>query len=86
MRYEYGWQRVAPGGTAGLGNVEPQPTKRLAEDAARDWVISPLRTGPRRSRTLRRVLIKATTFDGYTGTLPGRWETLDTWSTPESLR
>lgn len=80
MRYEYGWQRISHQAPA---TVELTPTKAIAESAARDWVISPLRTGSRRARTLRRPLVKATTPDGYTGLMPGLWEVLDTWSTPE---
>jgi len=66
MRYEYG---VIHGGP-----VEIHPTKRIAEDVARDWVISPLRTGPRTAHTVRRTA----------GRIPGIWSILNTWTTPES--
>jgi len=51
-RYEYG---MLPGGYTLLDTfVDKQPSRRLAEEAARDWVISPLRTGPRQAYLVRR--------------------------------
>ena len=69
MRYEYG---VITGGIT----VTTTPTKRIAEDTARDWVISPLRTGRRWAHTVRRT----------GGPTPGKWVVLNTWTTPESAR
>jgi hypothetical protein len=44
--------------------------KQDAVEAARAWVTSPLRTGPRTATLMRR--------RGY----DGPWETVDTWSQP----
>ena len=68
MRYEYGVIHRED------GVVETHPTKTIAENAARDWVISPLRTGPRTAHTVRRTA----------GRIPGIWSILNTWTTPES--
>lgn len=64
--YQYGVQR------SGVAQTMVETSKAFAENAARDWVISPLRTGPRWAKTMRR--------RGYDGV----WEELDTWTTPES--
>lgn len=68
--YQYGWRRT---GTV-HSHVERQLTKALAENAARDWCISPLRTGPRTAELVRR--------RGW----DGEWETLATWASPEAQR
>ena len=88
MRYEYGVQRMQPPGAKHSatesvldplhGRVEIAPTKAVAEEIARDYVISPLRTGLRKARTVRRSAPPRGSR--------GLWEALDTWTTPESAQ
>jgi hypothetical protein len=63
-RYQYG--------TRINGRVEPYQRRRDAENAARDWAISPLRTGPRKAELVRR---RGWTFP---------WGAIATWSSPEA--
>jgi len=56
------------------GRTDRALRRQDAETLARDWAISPLRTGPRQAHLVRR--------RGYTGA----WEILATWSSPEWSR
>lgn len=62
------------GGETVTGRIERQPGKSVAEDIARDWVISPLRTGVRTAEALRR--------RGW----DGEWSVIATWTSPEAQR
>jgi hypothetical protein len=61
-------------GTRINGRVERHDLRSYAENAARDWVISPLRSGPRTAELVRRL--------GW----DGEWESLATWTSPEGHR
>lgn len=54
--------------------VERHARRADAETAARDWAISPLRTGPRSGHLVRR--------RGW----DGEWVIIATWSSPEAPR
>lgn len=56
------------------GSVERQPSKSIAEDTARAWVLSPLRTGIRRASVVRR--------RGW----DGEWEVVASWTTPPPVQ
>jgi hypothetical protein len=64
--YQYGVQTTS--------GVVRYPTRHIAEGTARDWCISPLRTGPRKAELMRR--------RGW----DGEWVSIATWQSPEAQR
>ena len=66
--YQYGVHRE------GQTVVERMRSRREAMNVARDWCISPLRTGSRKAEAVRR--------RGW----DGEWVTIATWRSPENYR